>query len=553
MEFLNIIGGLLIFVIILGLIIAVHEGGHFFFARRAGILAREFAFGMGPILWKKKKGETLYSIRAFPIGGFCAIAGEEVEDDPFKSQPRVKLDIKDGVIHNFYLNVSDESLDFPIYDIMEYDIFDENNSGNLYMEVIKDGERYHFSVKADAVIYMHKSEYQIAPYNRTIGSKTKRARAMVMFGGPLMNFLLALVVFLIAGMMQGRPTTETSQIVIVEDRVADLAQMKNGDIITKLSATGINTKEVSEWKHISEFMDAYTAEGVASNIVVTYLRDGQTKTVDVQPSISINSLALEVLVHSKGLEVINYISGSDGMVDNTALSNYYFKNGRDKKDGIKNLIITEFEYEDRIFSAMNLKEVYELFNTYTGDKNTKAENEIIVRFESDGVVGNVRVVPYGKTIMDYQLKQNGVETIKVAIWISPNTKFDLGFSLNYMFGRTLNSSTAVFTTLGMLFRGDVPLKALSGFVGIADATVKVAGGGLLAILNWTGLLSVNIGLMNLLPIPALDGGRLVFLGYEAITKKKPNQKVETWLITATMLLLFALMIYVTINDFIKVI
>ena len=59
--------------------------------------------------------------------------------------------------------------------------------------------------------------------------------------------------------------------------------------------------------------------------------------------------------------------------------------------------------------------------------------------------------------------------------------------------------------------------------------------------------------MNLLPIPALDGGRLVFVAYEAITKKKPNPKVETILITVTMILLFGLMIVVTFNDIVRLI
>ena len=75
--------------------------------------------------------------------------------------------------------------------------------------------------------------------------------------------------------------------------------------------------------------------------------------------------------------------------------------------------------------------------------------------------------------------------------------------------------------------------------------------GIAPILNLTGLLSVNIGLLNLLPIPALDGGRLLFLAYEAITKKKPNQKVEVALITITMLLLFGLMIVVTFGDILR--
>ena len=86
--------GFLAFVFVLGLIIAVHEFGHFFFARRVNILCREYAFGMGPILLKKKKGETLYTLRAFPIGGFCAIAGEELEVDPFEKSDALSYRLK---------------------------------------------------------------------------------------------------------------------------------------------------------------------------------------------------------------------------------------------------------------------------------------------------------------------------------------------------------------------------------------------------------------------------------------------------------------------------
>lgn len=553
MGILNTIGGLVAFIVILGVIIAVHEGGHFFFARRAGILAREFAFGMGPILWKKKKGETLYTVRAFPIGGFCAIAGEEVEDDPFKSQPRVKLDVRDGVIHNFYMNIDDESIDFPIFDIMEYDIFDEKNTGHLYMEVIREGERLHFDVKEDAVIYMQKLEYQIAPYNRTIGSKSKRARAMVMFGGPLMNFLLALLVFFIAGMIQGSPNYASSEINVSEGTSAYNAGLRNGDVITRLETVdGKIDTNVDEWNDISVFMKNYRDTGNPTNIKVTVNRDDETLTKEVQPTISINSLAMETVVDSNGLKVINYIYASDGMLNNSALSNYYYKDA-EAKEGRKNLVITHFEYDGNEVAATDLKAVYELFNSYLGNREMEEANRITVKFTSDGKTGEVKVTPYSKAIMDYQYKQNGLEVIKAAIWVGPVYKFSLGKSITYSLKQTVSSGTAVFSTLGMLFGGDISLKALSGFIGIADATVKITGAGLVALLNWTGLLSVNIGLLNLLPIPALDGGRLVFLGYEAITKKKPNQKVETWLITATMLLLFGLMIYVTINDFIRVI
>ena len=130
---MNVIIAILAFIFVLGLIIIIHEGGHFIFARRANILCREFAFGMGPILFKKKKGETLYSIRAFPIGGFCAIAGEEVENDPLKDVEKVRLEVVDGVVKKIYIATDKKTFkDIPEYNLLGYDLFDANETGNLY-------------------------------------------------------------------------------------------------------------------------------------------------------------------------------------------------------------------------------------------------------------------------------------------------------------------------------------------------------------------------------------------------------------------------------------
>ena len=192
--------GLIAFIFVLGVIIIVHEGGHFLFARKANILCREYAFGMGPLLFSKKKGETLYSIRAFPIGGFCAIAGEEVEDDPLKDAKTVKLEIVDGVVVGFYFDTDKIKFDKPEYEFGDYDIFDAEETGNLFIDIKENDVVTRCKVDPQAMMYMGKIEMQIAPYNRTIGSKSKIARTLVIAGGPLFNFLLALVVFFIAGL-----------------------------------------------------------------------------------------------------------------------------------------------------------------------------------------------------------------------------------------------------------------------------------------------------------------------------------------------------------------
>ena len=140
---IDIIIGILAFVFVLGIIVCIHEGGHFFFARRANILCREFAFGMGPQLIKKKKGETVYALRAFPIGGFCAIAGEEVENDPLNEVKTVKLLIENDIVKKIYINIDNDLYDdIPTFDIVNHDLFDAENTGNLFITVAtSEGEK----------------------------------------------------------------------------------------------------------------------------------------------------------------------------------------------------------------------------------------------------------------------------------------------------------------------------------------------------------------------------------------------------------------------------
>ena len=76
MFFLNLI----VFILVLGVIILIHELGHFYFAKRAKILCHEFAIGMGPAIWQTRRGETVYSIRSIPIGGYVSMAGEAISD-----------------------------------------------------------------------------------------------------------------------------------------------------------------------------------------------------------------------------------------------------------------------------------------------------------------------------------------------------------------------------------------------------------------------------------------------------------------------------------------
>jgi regulator of sigma E protease len=108
------------------------------------------------------------------------------------------------------------------------------------------------------------------------------------------------------------------------------------------------------------------------------------------------------------------------------------------------------------------------------------------------------------------------------------------------------------TLVTLVLKGQVP-KDVAGPVGIFQITGEATKNGVLAVLQFLGILSVNLAIINILPLPALDGGRLIFLGYEAVTRKKANPKVESWVNTAGMAFLLALMLLITVNDILRLV
>jgi regulator of sigma E protease len=156
--------------------------------------------------------------------------------------------------------------------------------------------------------------------------------------------------------------------------------------------------------------------------------------------------------------------------------------------------------------------------------------------------------PWGQDVLDNQ----GLPKVDSMVGINPTTEFKFFKSLGYGFTGIKNSSTMIFDTLHLLFSSNqVGAGDLAGPVGIYQITSSALEGGFINLLGWIGLLSVNLGVINLLPIPALDGGRLVFLGWEAITGKKPNAKVENTIHYVMYLALLGLFVFITYNDILR--
>jgi len=203
LSFISTLGNILIFLLVLSLVICIHELGHLYFAKKAGILCHEFSFGMGPKLWSTKKGETTYSIRAIPFGGFVAMSGEELEEELVKIGQEIRLGFnEDGVVEKIILNPNNPNYrDFLRVTVESMDLRTDNA---LYINEYK--------VKDDAFYIFDKKEMQITPSSRSYTGKTKWQRFLTIFGGPMMNFVLAFFFFLIIALVSGVPNTESTVI-----------------------------------------------------------------------------------------------------------------------------------------------------------------------------------------------------------------------------------------------------------------------------------------------------------------------------------------------------
>ena len=324
-------------IIIFCVLIFVHEFGHFIAAKACGVKVNEFAIGMGPAFFKRQTGETQYSLRIFPIGGFCAMEGEDEESE------------------------------------------DE----------------------------------------RAFNNKPAWQRACVLAAGPLMNVVTAMLLLIIIATWSGQPTTTVNQ--VLDDSPAYEAGIQEGDTILS-----VDDKEIEEWNDLLTAVGQTSADTVSMEI----LRDDKTLTIESRVE--------------------------------------YDKEAQRNKVGIAPAVTHNV-----------------IKGTVAGVKNTGS-----------------------MTVMMYDI-------------------------------------------LKKLVTGEVSVKELSGPVGIVYAVNDSAKAGVIYVIYLSALLSLNLAVMNLLPLPALDGGRLLFLVIRKITGKHMTDEMEGKIHFVGIMLLLLLMVYVTWNDIVR--
>ena len=157
------------------------------------------------------------------------------------------------------------------------------------------------------------------------------------------------------------------------------------------------------------------------------------------------------------------------------------------------------------------------------------------------------------TLKPKKVKQDGEEVYKYGFAITDEIETGFFASLKYAFTKTISLLHQMILIIAYLITGNLNIDALSGPVGIFSIVGTAADSGIWSILSLTALLSVNVGLINLLPIPAFDGGRLLFIIIEKIKGKPVDPRLENTIHSVGFFLLMALMILITYNDIVRLI
>lgn len=424
--------GIIVFILVFFIVVTVHELGHFIVAKRSGILCQEFAIGFGPKIFHKKIGETNFTVRLLPIGGYVKMPdnvfdfNNEVSPYDIKKgmQVYLKLDENDRV-EKIVLDKTND-IDYVQIEINEFDL-----SEKLFVEGFtnsgQDLEKYY--VNKNACVVFGGMEEQIAPVERMFSSHSWPKKFATLFAGPLMNFILAAVIFVGMAIYTGSPTDKPIVGKVIENTPAQIAGILEDDYIKEINGTSITS-----WKEMGE--NIVKSNGAELSIKLD--RNGEEKNVKLTPEL---------------------IKGVDS-------------NGNEQQ---KYSIGVQIKYEKNI-----LKSIQE---------------------------GLSQTLYYGTLIF-----------------------------------------TGIVRLFASIFNGGFSLDQLGGPVAIYEMTSEVAKSGLYTTLRWIGLLSVNLGLMNLIPIPVLDGGRIIFVLYEGIFGKPISKKAQYYATAVFSVLLIILMLAVTWND-----
>jgi regulator of sigma E protease len=425
---------LVAFFFVLGVLIFVHELGHYMMAKRLGVRVLTFSLGFGPKLLKFRRGDTEYCISAIPLGGYVKMAGEN-PDDPRSGRP-------------------DEFL-----------------------------------------------------------SKTKWERFQILIMGPAMNIALAVVV-MAAVLMQGAevPLYQDQPPVVgavTPGSPAEAVGIRDGDRILTVAGEATDTWE-----------DFFLAIGTRANrdVAITVLRDGRTIPLTVRPNPQTRFELGEIGVLPNVNPSVKSVNPGDP-ADRAGV-----------KAGDQVLAVNG----ERMVIGRQLAEAI----------SRNAGHPVDLTIRRDGRDQHITVTPEKRG--DRGLI--GIQIGEATRTFKPGPLEAIALSVR----RNIEFSGLIFKTIGGLFVGETSPRQLMGPVAIAQLSGESAQLGWIALLTLMASISLNLGLLNLLPIPVLDGGHIFIMALEGVARRDFSVKVKEKMLLAGFVALMMLMVAVIYNDLTRI-
>ncbi len=441
----SFVWNLLFFALALGILVTVHEAGHFFAARMCGVKVLRFSIGFGNVLFKKTgKDGCEYAVSLIPLGGYVKMKGENEDDtgsDSYKS-------------------------------------------------------------------------------------KNVLQKAIIIAAGPFANIFLAFFLYFLVNLM-GVVVIKPVIGDVMPNSFAQQAGLSAGSIITK-----VNDEKMRSWGDVYLSFSAATGEGKCT--IETESFEGMGASVkttlqvpefnDEHAQEALEKIGLRAMIGKNSNELGRVLEGSPADLA-----------------GIK--------AGDKIVSVngQDTPNWYRIHDAITASDGSRIE----LLVERGGQIYETSVLP--NTVYD-KLSQKNVPQIGVMANIASMSELrdEVSYSVTdaipRAFFETYRMSTLVVNAVIKMISGAISADNISGPLSIAKGAGASATGGVVVFLSFLAAISVNLGILNLLPVPILDGGQLMFIAYEAVFRRAPGQKVQRFLTAFGLGILLFLMLLAIFND-----
>ena len=439
---------ILAFAILLGVLVTIHEFGHFIVARMCKVHVQRFSIGMGPVFYKKyDKHGTEFALSAVPLGGYVSMITNKL----IELEPEISDQLTEEQLQN------------------------------------------------------------------TFDSKPKWQRASIMFAGPLANFLLSIFIFTAIFLNTIDPQT----VPVINKVNQDISYIGSLSFQASDKILSINNTTVKDAKDINLELLSYAGFSGELNFLIS--RALIEKPLNIEVS------------------VIDFLPTSESQKNPT-------------------------EYLGLDISYMMQPIIGKILSGGSADQGGLKTNDVVLKIGSSNIsfANDIRAVVSNNpdTNLEFKINRSGEilylpisigsqlndeETVGV-LGVSFGTSRSIGQSFSKGVYETYNLSLKTLQFIGKMLSGNMGTENLSGPIGIAQMAGNTAQAGFLPFMYLMALLSISLAVLNLLPIPVLDGGQLTLLGIEAIRGKPLPEKAENIIYTGGAVLVGMLMIFAIFND-----